>query len=141
MQQSTSESEVLDHNEILAGIPGGSELLERLGGATHFHDAEIVSLHLNRDGTSTLRLELLLRGELLHIIFELKGWIDVHVLGFSWQNVVYQIALKRPGERKVEPWEVGLMPKPGDFELELAPCFGAYGTIRADISGVRFETQ
>ena len=49
-------SPALAEESIFAEVPGGLELLQHFGEMPSFHDGEILGLHLNRDGPSTLRL-------------------------------------------------------------------------------------
>lgn len=126
---------------LLQTVPGGAELLEWF--TTHvnhpplpnFGDAELVSLHLDRKGSSTIEIEVGL-GTPAIVTLVLGDWIDINISGFSHQNVMSGLTLRRAGERLVEPWELGVGIKPGQVEIELAPCFGAYGTIRATLVGV-----
>jgi hypothetical protein len=64
------------------------------------------------------------------------AWIDVEMRGFSGQNVIDGLKLWRADEREIKPWELGVGYKPGEWLIELGPCFGAYGTIRADIARI-----
>jgi hypothetical protein len=124
---------------LLSELPGGRELLQWFAGEPDFGDAEIVSLHLDRKGPSTLRIEIGRGARYAVITFLLGHWIDVSLRGFSDQNVIGGLALKRAGERELAPWEMGVGVLPGDTEIELAPCFGASGTIRARVLGVNLE--
>lgn len=51
---------------IFKSIPGGAELLAWFGYVPSFHDAEIIDLHLNRHGPSTLRIH----------VWEMTGKVD-----------------------------------------------------------------
>jgi hypothetical protein len=125
---------------LLALIPGGSELLQWFGSVPEFGDGEVVSLVLDRAGQSRLNVRLEHFGKMAVIGFELGPWIDVAVRGFSHQNVIGGLKLRRAGDRKIEPWEIGVGCEPGDIEIELEPCFGAYGCIRANISAITLES-
>jgi hypothetical protein len=120
-------------------IPGGPELLEWFGDVPEFADGEIVCLSLDRSGSSELRVFLEHFGKSVVIAFKLSDWIDVDVRGFSHQNVLGGLKLRRPEERGAQPWELGVGLKPGEFVIELEPCFGAYGNIRASISRITIE--
>lgn len=125
--------------ESLAVIPGGRDLIDWFEGSPSFHDAEIVSLHLDRSGSSTLRVALDQGQKSAIITFELTAWIDADLRGFSHQNLVEGLRLRRAEEREIQPWELGVGCTPGDWIIELTPCFGAYGTIRADIVQIIME--
>lgn len=121
---------------LLGSIPGGTDLLARLGGMADFHDAEIVSLTLHRSGVSALVLKVTDGTQQAFVRLTLKQWVDVHLDGFSHQNVIKRLTIRRTEERRIEPWEVGVGMQPGEFELTLEPCFGGHGTIRANIERV-----
>jgi len=130
------EGKLNETTALLGSMPGGADLLARLGGVADFHDAEIVSLTLDRSGASTLVLKVTdgTRQALASLV--LKQWIDVNLSGFSHQNVINRLTIRRREERRIEPWEVGVGVQPGEFELTLEPCFGAHGTIRANIERI-----
>ncbi|AWN50261.1 hypothetical protein DK419_26180 [Methylobacterium terrae] len=123
----------------LARIPGGRALIDWFDGAPEFGDAEVVSLLLDRRGPSTLRIALDHHGKSATFVFELAAWIDADVRGFSHQNVIGSLTLRRAEEREVQPWELGVGCRPGEWMIECGPCFGAYGTIRADIARITLE--
>lgn len=123
----------------LSDIPGGRDLVEWFEGAPEFGDAEIVSLRLDRQGQSALRIALTSRSKSAIFVFELTGWIDADVRGFSQQNVISGLKLRRVIEREIQPWELGVGCQPGEWLIELEPCFGAYGSIRADIARIVIE--
>ncbi len=122
-----------------ADVPGGHDLIGWFEGAPEFGDAEIVSLLLHRSGLSTLRIALDWHGKRAIIRFELAAWIDVDVRGFSQQNVIEGLTLRRAKEREIQPWELGVGCQPGVWVIELGPCFGAYGTIRTNIARIVIE--
>ncbi|WP_244539279.1 hypothetical protein [Methylobacterium sp. 174MFSha1.1] len=123
----------------LADIPGGRDVLDWFDGPPEFGDAEIVSLHLDRRGPITLRIALDHCGKSAIFVFDLAAWIDTDLRGFSHQNVISGLTLRRAEEREVQPWELGVGCRPGEWTIELGPCFGAYGTIRADIARIVIE--
>nr|WP_244435194.1 hypothetical protein [Methylobacterium sp. B34] len=123
----------------LADIPGGRDLVEWFEGAPEFGDAEIVSLLLDRRGQSALHVALTSHAKSAIFVFELTDWIDADVRGFSHQNVIGGMKLRRVVEREIQPWERGVGCQPGEWLIELAPCFGAYGSIRANIARIVIE--
>ncbi|WP_020180097.1 hypothetical protein [Methylopila sp. M107] len=125
--------------ELLKVIPGGEELLGWFEGPPDFHDAEVLSLHLDRDAESSLTLMVFGRRQNARVTFVLDQWIDVALRGFSDQNVVAGLTLRPPAERLMEPWELGVGARPGEVEIVLTPCFGAYGSIRANLKAIRLE--
>ncbi len=118
-----------------SNIPGGDAVLAWYGGVPSFHDAEVLRLHLNRSEPSVLELEVTYPTRSIVTLF-LDHWIDVQINGFSKQNVLGEMTLRVAGDRDVEPWEYGVGLRPGEIEFELAPYFGAYGKIRANVSHV-----
>lgn len=122
--------------KALAEIPGGDTLLDWFGDLVDFGDSEIICLVLNREGPSQLVIALDRPGKSVAVTFELSHWIDINIRGFSHQNVVGALVLQRAAERDVDPWELGVGLQPGEWIIALAPCFGASGTIRANISRI-----
>ncbi len=132
--------------DILSSVEGGQELLDllepfRVYERPHpnFGDAEVVSLMLRRQGPSELIIRLDLPGQSAVVTFSLHDWIDLRVSGFSHQNVIGGLFIRRAGQREIASWEKGVGCTPGDHEIELEPCFGAYGVIRATLAKVRVQ--
>ncbi|RDJ24281.1 hypothetical protein DWF00_04155 [Bosea caraganae] len=135
---------------IYADIPGGPELLQWFGGAPTFHDAEIIQLHLNRNGVSTLRLhgwvmtnEVDEKGFFVlqkHAVvtFAIEGIQDLKLDGFSHQNVIGGLTLDWAPDRGRSNY-FPIPPSARDIEIELEPCFGMDGHIRAQRVSVTFE--
>jgi hypothetical protein len=92
---------------LLKEIPGGLDVLKLLQGSASFHDAEVIKLHLNREEPSTLVVKLA-TVDPIFVTFALGHWIDVEVAGFSQQNVIFGLSIRRTTERGAEPWEVGV---------------------------------
>jgi len=133
-------TEVNETFQCLTRIAGGPALLDWLAVSPHhdratpsFGDAEIIALHLNRNEQSKLVIQIDRASKTATVTFILGDWIDVRLFGFNSQNVIGGLAIRRAGERSIEPWEVGVGCIPGEFEINLEPCFGANGTIRATI--------
>lgn len=121
--------------ETWSNIPGADAILAWYGGVPSFHDAEVLRLHLNRSEPSVLELQVTYPTRSI-VTFFLEQWIDVQINGFSRQNVLGEMTLRVADDRVVEPWEYGVGLRPGEIEFDLAPCFGAYGKIRANVSRV-----
>ena len=113
----------------LQAIDGARELYNWFGHWPNFHDAEIVSFHLNRRGSSTLVVhtwqmmkEVDEKGYYVHtkdvvVEFILDGISELDLNGFSGQNVIFGLS--------IEKGECG-------FRITLDPCHGLTGTIDAD---------
>jgi hypothetical protein len=126
---------------VYASIPGGSNLIAWFGQIPDFHDAEIVSLGLRRRAPSMLVIhawnvtnETDDRGRLLldkHAVvtFALEDIIDLQLNGFSHQNMISSLQLRRAPERPDRRPFYELDPSPKDYELELVPRLGLNGII------------
>lgn len=122
--------------EALDAIEGATELSAWFGGWPSFHDAEIVSLTLNRTGVSTLQVHTWrLRGEVdergfyvqeKHVLvtFRIEEILALTLSDFNRQNVIFGLDLGKT--------EYG-------FEITLDPCYGLSGTIGARRLSVSFE--
>lgn len=109
-------------------IHGAKELHGWFGYWPNFHDAEILSLHLNRAGTSTMNIhtwemtkEVDTKGFYVlskHVVvaFAMKEIFDLSLNGFTQQNVVSSLGIE-----KVE----------NGYRLILGDCFGLGGRIDA----------
>ena len=136
---------------IYHAVPGGPELLQWFDGTPTFHDAEILSLDLRRKGQSLLRLHGWINTGRVgpdrffvldrHAIetFALDGVMDMRLDGFSRQNVIYGLVLRRAPDRPERSNTLSLKPLPDDVELELEPCYGLEGFIRARSVSITFK--
>ena len=118
----------------ITGIAGAAELHEWFGYWPNFHDAEIINLHLNRKGNSSMSVhtwemtsevdENGCFGLRKHIVVEfvLENVSGLNLSGFNHQNVVFDIG--------IEKTESG-------FRLNLGGCYGAEGTIEAEKISLR----
>jgi hypothetical protein len=132
-------------------VSGGADLVRWFGQVPSFHDAEILSLHLARKGQSVLRLhgwintgEVDQNGHFVldrHAIvtFTLNEVMDLQLDGFSIQNVIGELVLRRAPDRPERRGYLALDPLPQDIEIELVPCYGLSGLIRARTVSVTFE--
>jgi len=136
---------------IYADVPGGPELVRWFGKVPSFHDGEIVSLHLNRGAPSLLKVRVWnmtdrvdAKGYIVlerHAVvtFVLDGIMDLCLEHFGTQNVIYGLMLRRAPERPERRGHLTLIPHPDDIEIELEPCFGLNGFIRARSVSISFE--
>jgi len=135
---SSTDQQLEETQRLLKSIPGGQELLEWLGGAS-FHDAEVLSLHLDRETGGQLEVFAQGRGTSGVVTFTLHDWIDVEIAGFSHQNVIGDLILRSAAAKTLQPWELGVAAAQGSIELVMMPIFGANGTIRASIRRIQVE--
>lgn len=125
---------------IYASIPGGPEMLAWFGETPSFHDAEIVSLVLNRRSQSYLSIHFwnVERGpdgyfhSVKHAVvtFELSEIYDLQLDGFSHQNVISELIISH---NEADPERVSyhsLVAEKSDFEIKQEPCYGLDGYIR-----------
>jgi immunity protein 50 of polymorphic toxin system len=138
---------------IYHAVPGGADLVRWFGQVPSFHDAEILSLHLCRKGQSTLCvLGWINTGEVgpngyyvldrhAVVTFVLTDVMDLQLDGFSQQNVIAGLVLRRAPDRADRRAYLALAPHPQDIEieLELEPCYGLDGFIRARSVAITFE--
>jgi hypothetical protein len=135
---------------IFAEVPGGAELIRWFGQVPTFHDAEILSLSLCRKGQSTLRVHSWINtGEVgpdgfyvldrhAVVTFTLDEVKDLHLDGFSIQNVIFGLILRRAPDRPERGFHF-LGAHSDDIEIELEPCYGLDGFIRARAVSIEFE--
>jgi hypothetical protein len=136
---------------IYDSVPGGADLVRWFGEVPSFHDAEILGLDLRREGQSFLRLHGWIntgqvgnRGYCVldrHAIvtFAMSGIMDLQLAGFGIQNVIGGLVLRRAPDRPERRRYLALDPLPQDVEIELEPCYGLDGLIRARAVSIFFE--
>lgn len=134
---------------IYEDIPGGPELLAWFGQEPTFHDAEILSLSLNRSGVSELKIHgwintgeigpdrTLLLAKQAIVTFHLEQIMDLQLDGFSVQNVISGLELGYAKDRGRSDY-FSLPQDPNDVDIELMPCAGLDGYIRAKKVSVSF---
>jgi hypothetical protein len=112
-------------------ILGADSVVAWFGKWPSFHDAEILEVHLNREGPSWVRLHSWLTTAVTHekdgkqdgvsdrhavVTFLLTDVTDLELCDFSVQNVISRLTVE---------------PSPSGFRLSLSPCFGVSGFIEA----------
>jgi hypothetical protein len=131
-------------------VAGGADLVRWFGQVPTFHDGEILSLHLRRKGQSVLRLHGWINTGAVgqngyyvldrHAVvsFTLTEVMDLQLDGFSIQNVISGLVLRRAPDRPDRRGHLG-HPLPQDIEIELEPCYGLSGLIRARSVSITLE--
>ena len=104
------------------GVPGAAELEARFGYWPTFHDAEVLSLAMERNGVSKLRV----RCKDVLVSFVLENVTDCDLAEFNHQNVLNSL---------------GLALQPEGYKLTLEPCFGLNGSITAQRLRIELEQQ
>ena len=119
-------------------VPGASELVSWFGYWPSFHDAEVLSIHLNRSGESTIAVHTRHRTNQVddrgyfvttkHVLvtFILEGIQAVQLDDFNHQNVISGLSLEETT---------------AGYRLTLHPCFGAQGTIDAKRVRISIEPE
>lgn len=117
-------------------IPGAAQLHAWFGYWPSFHDAEIVSLVLNRDGLSSLRLHTwhttsqvdergcYIKEKHVVVSFHMEEILELALNNFSQQNVIFGLEI-------VEDQQA--------YKLVLDPCYGLEGSIRARTISIELE--
>ncbi len=143
-------SELDQDTTIYHEVPGGIELLHWFGELPNFHDAEILSLDLRRWGQSTLRIHAWIIADQVKdggligldkhavVTFILEDIMDLQLDGFSGQNVIFGLKLQRAINRGRANY-YALPQSPEDIEIELEPCYGLDGVIRAKRVSISFK--
>ncbi len=136
---------------IYQAVSGGPDLVSWFGRVPSFHDAEILSLNLRRKGESALCVHgWIMTGEVGQdgyivldkhavVTFTLEGILDLQLEGFSVQNVIYGLVLRRAVDRPDRRGYLSGNPLPDDIEIELEHCYGLSGLIRARSVAITFE--
>jgi hypothetical protein len=113
----------------LQEIPGSAELHDWFGYWPGFHDAEIIGLHLNRKGSSLLRVytwemtkEVDEKGYFVltkHVVVEfvIEGIRALTIDGFNQQNVLFGIDIQKAEQ---------------GFRVNLDASYGVEGSFEAD---------
>lgn len=124
----------MDMPAQLEAIEGAKDLSDWFGYWPSFHDAEVISLHLNRGAASSLVLhtwemtkEVDKQGYYVlakHVLVEfvMGQVVDLSLSGFNHQNVVFGL---------------GVAPVEGGYRLTLEDCYGISGTIDARHISIR----
>lgn len=65
--------------------------------------------------------------------------MDLQLHGFSIQNVIGGLILRHAPDRPERRGYLALDPLPQDIEIELEPCYGLSGLIRARTVSINIE--
>jgi hypothetical protein len=120
----------------LESVSGAQELFNWLGYWPSFHDAEVLSLNLNRKGVSRLRIHTwemtkevdpqgfykLVKHSIVEFSFEAITQLSLE--GFSQQNVIFGLSLEQSG---------------AGYLVNLEDCYGLSGSISAERLSIKLE--
>jgi len=118
----------------ISEIDGVAELQEWFGYWPSFHDAEVLGLHLNRKGSSSLRVHtwemtkeidekgyyVLAKHAVVEFSFEAVSGLSLN--GFNHQNVIFGLAIEKTDS---------------GFRVTLDACYGLAGSIEAEKISLR----
>jgi hypothetical protein len=116
----------MDESEIIALVPGAQELVQLFGYWPSFHDAEVVSVELNRMDLSRIKVHSFETSDVVHTLghyitnkhtivsFLLEDISGLHLDGFNDQNVISGLGLDRSDH---------------GYTLILEDCYGINGSI------------
>ena len=125
--------------DLLLEVPGGPLLLQWFGGRVpSFHDAEVVTLTLDREGSGcSIRIHtfemtpdidakgfFVLKNHLV-VCFRLSEVVNLELGEFNHQNVIDGLSLSRTADRS--------------FRLEMEPCYGLFGFVEARTMSIELE--
>ena len=132
-----------DRVAVFQSIPGGQDLLDWFGGPPSFHDAEVLSLLLDRSGPSMLKLHGWVMTDRVDdegyfvldrhavVTFFLEEIADLGLERFTAQNVIHGLRLRGVPLPSTAP-NLASIHRAGEvLEIELEDCYGLSGTIWA----------
>ncbi len=122
--------------QIIEEVTGAADVVAWFGRWPSFHDAEIVSLCLNREAESILKIHVFntsseltksghyKTGKHAIVVFSLTNILAMELSDFNHQNVISELILSRTTD---------------GFLIELGCCYGLCGSIRAE--SIRVEVN
>ena len=120
----------------LSELGGARELCNWFGYWPDFHDAEVVSISLNRSGVSRVSIYTwemtdktdkdgyYVQAKHVLVDFSLESIVDLNLNGFSHQNVIAGLTIENT--------------KNG-YRFTLDPCYGVSGVIEAAKASIRLR--
>ena len=109
---------------FLIDVPGAAEIINWFGHWPTFHDAEVVSIELNRSGTSILKVHTFVGHKHAIVSFLLDDICELQLSGFNHQNVIFRLDLNKQDE---------------EYEIVLVGCYGVEGRIVTKKIQITFE--
>lgn len=118
--------------KLFATLPGADRLIAKYGGVPSFHDGEVEVVHLAKKGLSRIGISIRwpdpLADHQVVVTLTAVRVLDVELEGFSPQNVIGELWLRRPTPQPDYAGK-GIKVEDGDFEVELEPIYGLSGTL------------
>jgi len=117
----------MNESDIEAGLTGAEAVRQWFGRWPNFHDAEVISLSLAREGQSVLRVYPYYPHKPAVVDFIFENVTDIELQDFSGQNVITSLGIETATDQN------------GDkvYRLVLGPCYGLAGRI--DAKSLRVE--
>jgi len=121
----------------LRAVTGAQQLHDWFGYWPTFHDAEVISLHLNRKNPSILKVHtwemtsevdmtghyVLAKDVVVDFVIDISAADDsLELYGYSHQNVIFGLAIDKDDSA---------------YKLDIDPCYGLGGSIKADNISIR----
>jgi hypothetical protein len=134
MQSDTTNEVAAKHYP--SGVPGAEQLFNWFGYWPSFHDAEIVSLVLNREGLSSLCLHTwqttaqvdergcYIKEKHIDVSFQMEEILSLALSNFSQQNVIFKLEMVEDSR---------------GYKLVLDPCYGLGGSITVRALSIELE--
>lgn len=126
----------MDTSKLLESVPGAQELVDWFSYWPSFHDAEVLSLSLNRTGESCVKVHTFRMTDALspsgHYI------CDKHVIVSILMNEITGFNLEDFSDQNVLSW-LDLAIDENGVELTLGGCYGLQGRIRSKSIRVAIE--
>ena len=122
--------------QIVEDVTGAANVVAWFGRWPSFHDGEVVSLSLNRDTESVLKIHIFnvsreltesghyKTGSHALVVFYLANILAMELADFNSQNVISALVLSKVDD---------------GFIIELGCCYGLCGSIRAE--SIRVEVE
>lgn len=109
----------MDESPVAVGLSGAEAVIQWFGRWPSFHDAEVISLSLVREGRSILRIYPYYPDKPATVDFVLQDVMDIELRDFSSQNVISGLDIETAQDQN------------GDkvFRIVLHPCYGLAGRI------------
>ena len=118
-------------------LPGAEAVASWFGHWPSFHDAEVLSLHINRAGRSQIRVYTFITGDRTdstgHYVVEREA-----IVVFEFENIKSLRLEGEDADRQNVIASLTVEQTSGGWRLELSPCYGLAGEIVAAELSVRF---
>jgi hypothetical protein len=123
-------------SEAIKEVVGADDLIAWFGEWPSFHDAEVLSLELNRAGVSRIHVHYWNRTA--NISLEGRRNVDNHcVVTFLLEEISFLELADFSGQNVIS--ELQIQKQEAGYRLELSPCYGLAGYLVAKSIRVEFR--